>query len=157
MVADPPEGDIGPMEVDLPLEKEPMEVDPSPYGQGKCYNIMLVKRHHHICWWHTSGSWFPSWCWNVIICHLPQCQLLFPSPFFPHPPSSYFPKSSHLFFPELWGKGQDWNWCPLSCCAGAMGIVQQAAPSSLQAAGEPWRRGQDFFEAAFLPCSVENL
>lgn len=36
MDADPPEGDVEPMEVDLPPEEEPMEVDPPPSGQGKC-------------------------------------------------------------------------------------------------------------------------
>ena len=42
MDADPPEGDVEPMEVDLPPEEEPMEVDPPLSGQDNCYNIMLA-------------------------------------------------------------------------------------------------------------------
>ena len=35
MDADPPEGDVEPMEVDLPPEEEPMEVNSLPSGQGR--------------------------------------------------------------------------------------------------------------------------
>ena len=39
MDADPPEGDVEPMEVDLPPEEEPMEVNSLPSGQGRHCNL----------------------------------------------------------------------------------------------------------------------
>ena len=50
MNADPPKGDVEPMEVDLPPEDKPMEVDPSPSGPGKHYDNMLAWRHSYIHW-----------------------------------------------------------------------------------------------------------
>ena len=61
MEIDPPADDIQPMEVDLPLQEEPMEVDPSASGSGKSYNILLARRHRHIRWRFTRGSRFPPW------------------------------------------------------------------------------------------------
>ena len=39
MNADPPKSDIKPMEVDLPPEEEPMEVNSLPSGQGRHCNL----------------------------------------------------------------------------------------------------------------------
>ena len=61
MESDPPEDEVKPMEVDLPLEEEPLEVDLPPSGPGKHYNIMLARRRLHIRWWCTKDSRFLSW------------------------------------------------------------------------------------------------
>ena len=107
MEIDPPEDDI---EVDPSLEKEPMEVDTSPSGEGKCYSIMLAQRCHHINWWGTSGSQFLSWHWNVTIYQRSPAQATAPYPFsfpvsLPHP--SLRPLTSS--FPSSEEKGRTWT------------------------------------------------
>ena len=84
------------MEVDIPLEEPPtIEAGQAPQHrvcletllhplaahQGLSISILVLKCHH------------PPESPCASCCSLP--------PFLPRPPSSPFPKSSHLFFPEL--------------------------------------------------------
>jgi len=52
--------DVEPMEVDLPPEEEPMEVDPSPSRLGIHYKIMIARRRRRIRERRSRGSRFSS-------------------------------------------------------------------------------------------------
>ena len=60
MDVNPPESSVQPMEVDIPLEEPPIEVDPPPSRQGRHPNIVSAWRHCYIRRQCTRGSRFPS-------------------------------------------------------------------------------------------------
>lgn len=101
---DPPEGDSEPMEVDLPPEEEPMEVNSLPSGQGRHYNIMLAQRRCHIHQRCARGCQFQSQDWIVTICQSPCTSCCSLTPFFPIPHPSPRPLTSSFSSSEKQGK-----------------------------------------------------
>lgn len=111
------------------LGEEPMEVDPPLPGQDNCCNIKLARKHHHICWWCTRGSLFPSLHWNDSICQRALVLVAAPChPSFHRPHTS--PRLLTSSFPSsvengrtgtgvLWtamleqqGESSRWSWAP---------------------------------------------